>query len=125
MDELPSPLSMPIEKWVELLPKVKLSEMTYIKKLSVVRDACLDITYDMVYGHFKYQMNDKWYQTVLAVMRDCGFDTSSIETVDWNHLEAIVPTCDEICAKAEKILIPMPHNEWGRDLYVQQIICDS
>lgn len=62
MDELPSPLSMSMEKWVELLQKVKLSEMTYIEKLAVVRDACLDITYDMVYGHFKYQMNDKWFK---------------------------------------------------------------
>ena len=124
MDE-PSPLSMPFEEWVKLLPKVKLSEMTYIEKLAFIRDACYDIAYDMISGQFQDQMNDKWYGTVLAVMKDCGFDTGPIENVDWNNISEIVPGINNICGEVEKILIPIPQDEWGRTIYPENIILDN
>jgi hypothetical protein len=40
---------MPFDEWVKLLPKVKLSEMTYTEKLSFIRNACYDIN-DMTSG---------------------------------------------------------------------------
>jgi hypothetical protein len=49
-------------------------------------------------------MNDEWYGKVLAVIKDCGFDASAIEIIDWNNIKDIADNCDEICYKIEDIL---------------------
>ena len=116
---------MPFDEWVKLLPKVNLSEMTYIEKLAFIRDGCYYITYDMTSGQLKYQMNDEWYGKLLAVMKDCGFDTAPIENVDWNNIDEIVPGCNKICDETENALRQIPRNKWGRTIWPEQIIIDK
>lgn len=67
-------------------------------------------------------MNDEWYGKVLAVMKDCGFDTAAIEIIDWNNIKDVADNCDEICYKVEDILNSIHHSEWGRDIFAEQII---
>ena len=125
MNKSPSTFLRPFEEWAKLLPKIKLSEMTHAEKLKFIRDGCYDIAYDMTSGQLKDQMNDEWYGKLLAVMQDCGFDTAPIENVDWNNINKIVPGCNKICDEAEKILKPIPRNEWGRTIWPEQIIIDK
>ncbi|WP_406041323.1 hypothetical protein [Succinimonas sp.] len=103
-DNFPSPLSMPFDEWVKLLPKVKLSEMTCTEKLSFIRNACYGIN-DMTSGQCRDEMNDEWYGKVLAVIKDCGFDASAIEIIDWNSIKDVADNCDEICYKLKISLI--------------------
>lgn len=125
MDELRSPIFRPFEQQTKLLPEIKLSEMTHTEKLKFIRDGCYDIAYDMTSGQLQEQMNDEWYGKLLAVMKDCGFDTASIENVDWNNIKEIVPGCNKICNDVENALRRIPRNKWGKTIWPDQIIIDN
>ena len=90
------------EERINSLEKVKYAEMTELEKLAALREACMDICYDMINGHCRYQMNNDWYGKVLKIMSDCGYDTSEIKEADWNNLQNVAFICQEVLSSVEK-----------------------
>lgn len=113
------------EERLNSLEKVKYAEMTELEKLAALREACMDICYDMINGHCRYQMNNDWYGKVLKIMSDCGYDTSEIKEADWNNLQNVAFVCQEVLSSVEKKLYSVPRNSRGRVLCIQQIIFNS
>ena len=90
------------EERLNSLEKVKYAEMTEFEKIATLRDACIDICYDMINGYCRYQMNNDWYGKVLKIMSDCGYNTSEIKEVDWNNLQNVAFVCQGVLSDIEK-----------------------
>ncbi len=50
-------------------------------------------------------MNDEWYGKVLAVIKDCGFDASAIEIIDWNNIKDVADNWLKFAIKLKISLI--------------------
>lgn len=108
------------------LPKVKYSTLTESEKLYMAHDFSTTVTEEWSCGQFTFRMNDEWYGILLRLIRDCGYDTSSVENPNWKKIEEIIPFFYDIVCKLEKrILNEMPKDDTiCRQLFIEQIVMD-
>lgn len=62
------------------------SELTYAEKLRAAYGACMKFYEDITRGLWQEEcQNDKWYDTLLTLLKDLGYDVSSVENINWDR----------------------------------------
>ncbi|MCR4554329.1 MAG: hypothetical protein K5752_05360 [Succinivibrionaceae bacterium] len=82
------------------MPKVKYSSLTEREKLWMVYNHSYTVCEDFPCGQFAEWMNDQWYGILLRLLKDCGYDTSKVEHVNWKKIKRVVPYFSHFCSDA-------------------------
>ena len=95
--------------WVEgyLLPFVyyDYSELTYFEKMNAAYSACMLFSEDVTRGLWKEEcQNDVWYSKLLYLLKDLGYDVSSVEEIDWDRVKEYGPFFDQIGCQLSKLI---------------------
>lgn len=69
------------------MQNIKYSTLNEAEKLHVCHEACHYMTEEMVFGQCKEFMNDIWYEPVLMMLRDLGYQTKSLRIRNWNNFQ--------------------------------------
>ena len=89
---------------IKSLPKVKYSSLTEREKLWMAYNFSYTVCEDFPCGQFAEWMNDQWYGILLRLLKDCGYDTSKVEHVNWKKIKKVVPYFSHFCSDAHNRL---------------------
>ena len=110
---------------IKSLPKVKYSSLTEREKLWMAYNFSYTVCEDFPCGQFAEWMNDQWYGILLRLLKDCGYDTSKVEHVNWKKIKKVVPYFSHVCSDVYDRLYDAESPEGTRSqLYIDQIIMD-
>ncbi len=104
------------------LPKVKYSTMTEGERLWLARDTGYILVEEIYSGIYKFYKTNVWYDPLLKVVKDLGYDTSALQITDWNDIEDVVLKFDEIICDIESK--PEFRNGKRRVSFIEQVIFD-
>lgn len=91
----------------------------------MAKDFSYVVAEEWLSGQFKRWMNDEWYGILLRLIRDCGYDTSSVENPNWKKIENVAPFFTKIEVDLEHRIYGSASVEGTREtLYIDQLIMD-
>lgn len=85
------------DEYSELFRYYDYSELTYIEKVRAAYSACMIFSEDITRGLWKKEcQNDEWYNKLLILLEDLGYDISSVIQMDWNRAKDYESFFDKI-----------------------------
>ncbi len=92
--------------------------------MALARDTAYELCEDIYFGRYSFYKTNAWYDPLLEVVRDIGYDTTDLQITDWNNIKEVVDKFNIIIHDIERSL-NLKNNPRPSSYFLEQIIFDN